>query len=370
MLFGAPGVTGVLVGLGSQYIGPAIGYAGIDQVNAVANWGTALNWTVPAQGCKVPMYLSNAAWDGVQSASQLVDVSIHSGGGACVDSPQDTLGIIEWQEMTLSDTTGTSTSEAVTARFLQSDGLGFPAPGPPGAPPATFPGVGGPGYTTIPPAPAACAAAVPTLDAGNLMISGPGIASLVLAPVSQDGQVVYQASVPSGAIQGGAYQAAGAGSSQIAPFSASGRIPAPITILGNLQPGANLPGLGYPNSSFTVQWSGGDDQSAVTLEFIVRNFGGELPAPFDMAVSTLASNQSITISDHTLPYGQICNMCFPIDIPNGDVELIFTQTPVTAPTQPFSASGLGMGGELTWRYVFDYKGLTDVPPYGTSAVLK
>ncbi len=44
--------------------------------------------------------------------------------------------------------------------------------------------------------------------------------------------------------------------------------------------------------------------------------------------------------------------------PGQTIEVIITQTPAQAPSLPFSAPGLGMGGELTWTYVFDFKGLT------------
>jgi hypothetical protein len=46
-------------------------------------------------------------------------------------------------------------------------------------------------------------------------------------------------------------------------------------------------------------------------------------------------------------------------IPTGNVEVIVTQTPSQAPSQPFSAPGLGQGAEATWKYVWDFRGLTN-----------
>jgi len=189
VIFGAPNSTALHYELYTEYVGPAIGYAGIDQVNGIANW-TGLQWTVPAQGCHVPMYLDLPN----NSASQIVDVSIHSGGGACADSPAGMLGIVQLQSNTMSGTSGMSSSAAVTAQFLQSGGLGFPAPGPLGARPPVATAYGFP--PQVEPLPAACPAVVPTLDAGNLTISGPGLASLTLTPATQNGQISYQANVP------------------------------------------------------------------------------------------------------------------------------------------------------------------------------
>jgi len=38
-------------------------------------------------------------------------------------------------------------------------------------------------------------------------------------------------------------------------------------------------------------------------------------------------------------------------MPEGNVEVLITQTPHDAPSQPFNAPGLGWGGEATWKYV-------------------
>jgi hypothetical protein len=59
--------------------------------------------------------------------------------------------------------------------------------------------------------------------------------------------------------------------------------------------------------------------------------------------------------DCSLPI--LAAVCTPI--PYGSVEIIVTQTPNQAPSQPFSAPGLGLGGEATWKYVWDFRGLTN-----------
>ena len=346
--FGAPGVTSLWPNLELQYLGPAPETVGVDQANALGQW------TGTPEGCHVPMFLYVGNGYG---SSQLVDVSIQSGGGSCVDSPDGTLGIVNWQQSTVSSASGVSTSAAITAQFIQSDGLGFSpttsslAAGWSTAPPQSPLG----GLSTgpaLPNPPVACAESLPsTLDAGPLTLTGPGIGSLTLKPSVQNGRTTYQTTPPGGVIQGGAYQVQGLGGSEVGPFTASGRIPAPIKVVTSLPAGSALtPGANY---SYNFAWTGGGDDSVVTVQIIV---GGT----YQIATSVLASAGSVSIwSD--LP--GFCSAGFVFfcegPIPAGDaVEVIITQAPPGAPSLPFSAPGLAMGGELTWTYVFDFKGLT------------
>ena len=46
-------------------------------------------------------------------------------------------------------------------------------------------------------------------------------------------------------------------------------------------------------------------------------------------------------------------------IPDGDVEVVITQTPADAPSQPFNAPGLAWGGQGTWKYTWDFRGLSN-----------
>jgi hypothetical protein len=186
--FGAPGLTATAADLSLTYLGPAPGKVGIDQANALGQWKGG------PQGCHVPLSLAllqPQVEDGVAtpdifaafSSTQLVDVSIQPGGRVCADPPDSGLGIVTWQTATVSDFGGTSSAAAVTAQFIQSDGLGFAQPGPVTAlftPPAAIStaesqefAVYGP--VSAPPPPA-CNASLPnTLDAGVLTLSGPGL---------------------------------------------------------------------------------------------------------------------------------------------------------------------------------------------------
>lgn len=335
VVFGAPSSFQVTrMGLG--YLGPAPYTAGVDQLNAVGQWSGA------PQGCRVPMYLT----DFETSASQLVDISIQDGGGVCTDPPAGTLGILTWESNLVSDVSGSSLSESLTAQFFEANGLGFATPGPPS-------------YSVccaVLVQPSVCEASLPVgLDAGTLALSGPGIGTLDVPPTAQNG-AVYQAVFAPGTITGGTYQITGMGGSQVGPFAAQAQIPAPINITTSLAPGTQV--IGATSGNFTVQWTGGDDRSVVSVQVIIRTNG--LPAPaFQVGAAVPASNGSIAIS------GELCEpffWCSPI--PSGAAEVIVTQSPVpltpaNSPIQPFSAPGLGQGGEVLWNYMFDYRGLVN-----------
>jgi len=344
--FGAPGLTYLRPGFinswadySLQYVGPAPETVGIDQANLLAQWSG------PPQGCHVPMFLYLANGYG---SSQLVDVSIQPGGGSCTDPADGTLGIINWQQNTVSNASGVSTSAAISAQFIQSDGLGFSP-----LVPITGVPLGGLSWDSAAPnSPLACAASLPTtLDAGELKVAGPGIGSVTLTPSVQDGRITYQATPPGSVIRGGTYQVRGLGGSQVGSFSGTAQIPAPITLTTPLPAGSALtPDANY---SYTFTWTGGDENSVVTLQLIV---GGN----WEVTTSVLASTGRISIYAPLVLCGPGFNpYCQDPTIPTTDtVEVIITQSPPITPWQPFSAPGLGMGGELIWTYVFDFQGLT------------
>jgi hypothetical protein len=272
----------------------------------------------------------------------------------CADSPDSTLGSITWQQTAVSDSSGDSTAATITAQFIQSDGLGF-------APPLALL-IGLDGYSApsglavpivlpqSPPAASACSASLPTtLDAGELNLSGPGFGPLTMTRSTQDGRLTYEVPAPGGAIRPGAYEIDGSGG-QVGAFTARGQIPAPVSITTNLQPGSRL--TVDANGNYTFAWTGGSDDSVVTVQFIL------VDAAFEAVAVTSASAGLISISESELCRPAPGGFCFQPLSPGQSVELIITQTPPKAPSLPFSAPGLGMGGELTWTYTFDFKGLT------------
>ena len=312
--FGDPGVTSVFY-VPQQYLGPAPDTVGVDQINVQVPPGAP-------QGCAVPMYVLG------NSASQIVGVSIHSGGGSCVDPPDGTLGVVTLQQTSVSGAGGVTKSAAITAQFVQADGLS--------APPYQSQNYGFAPTT----APSAICNDPETLDAGTLTLTAPGIGSVILAPSSENGRIAYGMTPASGTLQPGAYRLAGRGGSQVGAFTAETVIPAPIAITTDLQPGANLLGA----NAFVFTWTGGTAASVVTVELVTDNWG---------AISLTGAetgSQTMPIACGPAPISP----CLP---PGAVGDVIVTQSPAN-PSQPtFTAPGLGMGGQIYWQYTFVFKGV-------------
>ena len=317
--------------LQTAYAGPAPGQVGVDQVNAMLFPDSRSSYP---EGCKVPLYFA----DYPDSASQLVNISVHKGGGVCADPPADSLGLVTWQKSMVSDPVSPSASDSLSIRFLQSAGIEFPF--------LPVIGEGWLGGGPSPPQPSFCAASYPaSLDAGALTVTGPsGVFSL--ASRSIDGVLGYQSALPAGSIQGGNYSViAQNGGPGVGPFTSSAQVPPPISITTDLRPGTTV-----PRDRFLLNWTGGDSRSRVTVQYIVTSAGK----------TTFTAGATVSAESNLL-----LDLCFfggfggEHCAPPGDVEIIFTQAPSSVPSQTFNAPGLTLGGEQAWQYVFDFKGLTN-----------
>ena len=328
-----PGVNSQSINLATAYAGPAPGMAGVDQVNGMYDFFSPAYSLRLAEGCRVSAFLSGSGNSDLYSP--LVSVSIHSGGGACTDVPADSLGIVTWRQTVTSDLGGTSSTSNVTIRFLQGRGiLGFERP-------PVVSTVGGYGYLLRPPA--VCSASYPaTLDAGGIVVTGPGFSSVSVQPQNQNGLVGYQTAVRAAAVQGGEYTVTAEGGGHVGPFPAQATIPAPITIATDLQPGTSI------TLPFTLNWTGGDAGSLVTVQLIAHVPGQQAEPILEVTSSASDGAGPLPMPPQQVPFS------FPR---HTDVEVVVTQQPAKAPSQPFSASGLTFGGAQTWSYVFDFKGL-------------
>jgi hypothetical protein len=330
-----PGVGSLGVNLATAYAGPAPGMAGVDQVNGMYYFNGPAYSVRVAEGCRVPAFLSVSGSSDLYSP--LVSVSIHSGGGVCTDSPADSLGIVTWRRTVTSDLGGTSSTGNVTIQFLEGRGiLGFERP-----PVVSVRTVASYGY--LRPPPAVCSASYPaTLDAGGIAVTGPGFSAVSVQPQNQNGLVSYQSVLPAAAVQGGEYTVTAEGGGHVGPFSAQATIPAPITITTDLQPGTSI------TLPFTLNWTGGDAGSLVTVQLIAHVPGQQAEPILEATSSASDGARPLPMPPQQVPFS------FPR---HTDVEVIVTQQPANAASQPFSAAGLTFGGAQTWSYVFDYKGL-------------
>jgi uncharacterized protein (TIGR03437 family) len=324
-ILGIPNLSSFRTLLNVSYAGPAPTLVGVDQVNGLLvrdQKGVAFP---VQQGCKVPLFLTDPA----SSASQFVSVSIHNGGGACLDPPSTGLATVTWGKSLVSDVNASSSSDSVTIQFLQ----GSVAFGQANTDNSFYVG-------RRPPEPAFCATSYPpTADVGDIALNGPGLSPITLKAQSQTGVFLYQAIFPAGAIAAGAYQLSGA-------ITTTAQLPAPIAITTALQPGTKV------SSALTVNWTGGDSQSMVTVQFLVRG-------PTD-TVSAFLSQQTVPASTGTVHFtGLSGTFGNPQPYPTGNVEVIVIQEPISGPTMPFPIQGFALGGRHTWAYTFDYRGLSN-----------
>ena len=323
----------------TTYAGPAPGTIGIDQINAAIYRSP---YAVPLiEGCHVPMAISFAG----EADTQYVNVSIHSGGGKCVDAAPDSMGIVTWNRTATSDSTGVSSDANVTAQFLQAPGLALPQ--------STFQGSFGEG--PAPPTPAFCAASYPsTLSAGNLSFTASQLSPATAVLQNQSGVLTYAADFGVSAALGGASTAMATGANPgVGSFTATTSIPAPITVTTDLSPGTTV------SVPFTVKWTGGDNTSAVTVQLITHGPVGPATMLYD---SELASAGSATVMffPDILGFHSPINQAATATGP-ATYEVVVTQTPARGPAQTFTAPGLSLGGQQTWHYIFDFKGLTPAP---------
>ncbi len=332
-----PGVGHASTNLSTSYAGPAPGLIGVDQVNAMYyNFGPMVTVPLP-EGCRMPLFVIGSGTTALPS--QLANVSIHSGGGACTDLPMASVAVATWQQNVISDTTGMSSSTSVAVQFSQGPGILGPQPPPVVDVPTAE------SYGSAAPPPAVCAASFPgTMDVGTLTVTTPGSHPVSLSSQNQNGVISYQLPPSPGTMQGGTYSIADSVRlSSVGPFTANATLPAPITVTTNLNPGTPI------SLPFTVNWTGGGAESVVTVQLNVL-VPGQLTTPV-LSATSAATDGTRTL---TLPTAPASLFSMP---PGAAVEIIVTQQPAQVPANPFIAAGLTLGGEQAWNYVFDFKGL-------------
>ena len=335
---------------GPSWSGRAPGFVGLDQFNA------QLPETV-RQGCAVPLQLVSG-----DNISPPVTMSIASGGGKCVDPPTQGYGEILW-EKTLTTTVGLTTtvteSDTVTVSLQASPGKQAPTPPvfaeggllPPArtyyGPSCPIPGyrslaagtitVQGPGF------PLAKAPATP-LQAGTTFRNLPLPANGTQIPF-ESGQVsgltVYQATLPSGAIQQGSYTVSASGGADVAAFQSTVQIGSPIQIQTAL---AGL--VLYSGEPYTITWTGGDPNAWVTVKLLTHAASYDY---YPWAWECRASDESITITGQEpgASYGS-----------GGPIEMVIEVVPDPSAVPPLSPSGLSLGGVHLWKYKYRFEGLT------------
>ncbi len=303
--------------------GRAPGFVGLDQVNVQIPEAVR-------EGCAVPFAIGAAH----AGRSQPVPISIRSGGGACVDPPVAAYGQIIWERTVASGTTPSGVIETFTAAFPASPGRQPPTQLPVGSSSGRSieffgPSCPVPGYRN--------------LDAGIVTIQGPGFGPLEAAPTLVEGQRVYRGVLPNGTIRPSSFAVAASGG-EVGPFQSSLRIGSGINITSSFPPGTVVQVAASSGLGLTVNWTGGDPGTWVTLKLV--NHGG---------VSDIYSFSQARASSGT---GTLGTLGVPSGAPGaGDGEIIVEVTPDPAQVPALSATGLSLGGQHTWKYTYRFGGL-------------
>jgi len=319
----------------------APGLVGVDQINTLVPIGVR-------EGCAVPLHAGGSVVSGPPLVSQDVLVSIHTGGGQCVDPPLAGFGQITLTKtITLSSSPATET-DTFAASFDASPGKQVAAPVPP-----SF--IGSPGQrsylktyfllATPPPCPLP---GYVTLDAETISAKPPAAAPISIPPSLAGGRIVYQANLPSGSVRAGPFQISTGGCQDVGRFQVNVPLGADLKITSQFPAGTSV-NLGRPLS---VNWTGGDSNSVVTVK-LVAHFSNSLE---DLAlVAVVPASDGIA----TFPIVPMCNGCpFGLDFPaasNVEIDIDVEPDPAQAPT--FAALGLTLGGRINWKYEYRFTGL-------------
>ena len=189
------------------------------------------------------------------------------------------------------------------------------------------------------------------LTAGTVSLQDPGLnaAQVLVVPYQQrqlGGLSAYQATLPLGTIQSGNFTLSASGGSTVGAFQAALKIGADIQIetpLAGLDAFATCAPL-------TINWTGGDPKSWVTVSFVQVYAGFEA---VNFAYQTHTSNGSMTIPVPVPP----ANSCGP---PSNPVVLTIEVDPDPSEITTFSASGLSLGGQATWKYTHTFQAGLDI----------
>jgi hypothetical protein len=112
--------------------------------------------------------------------------------------------------------------------------------------------------------------------------------------------------------------------------------------------------------SLTINWTGGDPKSWITVSFIEQApsaNGGYQSVP--VAYQTRTSNGAMTIR-YPFPLTENNNefLCTTEPAP---VTIAVEVDPDPSETATFSASGISLGGQATWRYIHTFQASVEVP---------
>ena len=332
----------------SQYwSGFAPGLVGVNQYNV----------QIPAsvrEGCAVPVQLVSYPGSPMLPVSQPVTLAIRDGAGPCVDPPAAGYGQAVWQKNVNTTAAGAVTeTDSITVSLQSSPGMQAPA---------------SPVYTDGEQAsvvtlsgPSCRVPGYRSLAAGTVTAQGPGLsptqAPAAPFPLGQVGGLsAYQGTFPAGtALQTGAYTVSASGGADVGPFQASAQLPADIRIQTSLA-GAPILANCVP---LTVDWTGGDPNSWVTLRFFWGVGESISSGAFGEYQNFQIFSEVVRTSDGTATFYPVYVGVGPTEecaAPGGFPGVISIEVdPDPSEIATFSAPGLKLGGQATWKYVHTFQ---------------
>ncbi len=303
----------------SSFSGRAPGLVGVDQINAAIPLNVR-------QGCSVPL-----AVGGGGGGSQPVTVSIRSGGGQCQDPPTGSGGLITVKRSVVLNDPTVPEADTITAVFSAAPGKQTVSPFPAYyLTPCLIPG-----YSYF--------------GAGAITASGSALAPIVIQPTGALPNVTYNGSLPAASIAPGTFQLSALGSPTVGSFLAPFTIGEGIQVTSVFAKGSQI----NPIVPLTVNWTGGQPGNVVTVTLI-----GLAPLYYTMIKQAPATAGTI-VFDFSGP--SVIFQNFP-GIPlqeatNFEIDVQVRPDPALPP-QTFMASGLTLGGQVVWNYLYRFIGLS------------
>ena len=292
------------------FAGKASGLVGVDQIDTLLPAGVH-------EGCAVPLQIGPV----FGTLSQPVTVSIHSGGGQCVDPPVGSTGqLVLKRSVVLNDNT-IPEADTFTASFSASPGK-------------TVPFQGLVSRAILRQAPSCPVPGYSTLSAGAITVTPPQGSPIEAQPSIVNGEVSYQATLPAGSVQPGVFQISSNGGPDLGLFQTPIYVGAGIQITSQFPKGKGI-GRG------TVTWTGGQPGDTVTMNLVEHNF------QFDVVWQARAPATSGTVS---LPSIAL------LSINSSDLEIDIEVGPDPSP-DTFSLRGLTLGAQSKWVYEYRFVGL-------------
>jgi uncharacterized protein (TIGR03437 family) len=306
------------------FSGKAPGMIGVDQANIL----------LPADvvnGCSVPLQLFLGGAYAYGEASQRVPVSIHPGGGPCVDPAPNTLADLTWVKTVSDGFDPAPPAEALRVTLVSGIGKRLDTPVRAG-----FGWCQTSAYVTHPIFQTArVCSGFDAYDGlpftpGTLSLQPPG-ASIAFTP---DGtSLSYNVPLPAGTIHEGAFTVASPGTGTVAPFTTTTHIPPPFELKTQFASGMIIKG------PLSIDWTGGDANSIVRLQLVSHGLN------YDSWMVDCAAPASAGHADfYAGTLGQYI----------GPVDLIISMSSEGDQLQTFSGPGLTQGRH-GWSFEYRYK---------------